>query len=168
MSPSPSSKPKRLKSVPWNFKQRHIATLVLVLARSSLLQASYLCEYLVDNTWESFRDLVETNVGGIVILCPFSISGEDCPAIEEVGYTVPSWTNLYVMCEPLYSASPPQSSTGNGGSTGCILDCPGTHFSVAEYASLALDGITLKGSRNSSIWVQSNGSLTTFNTFFEE
>lgn len=92
------------------------------------------------------------------MLCPFSIQGDGCPSLEEAGYVIPSGRDLYIMCEPYYYAA---------GSTGCIIDCPGTHFRIEEHGSLTLDSITLRGSNSSAIKVESNASLTAFNSYFE-
>lgn len=91
------------------------------------------------------------------MLCPFSIKGDGCPPVGD-GYVVPSGSDLYIMCEPYYYAA---------GSTGCSIDCPGTHFKIEEHSSLTLDSITLRGSTGSAIRVESNASLTAFNSYFE-
>jgi hypothetical protein len=103
------------------------------------------------------------------MLCPFHISGDDCPAVEEVGYSVPNSTDLYIMCEQYYDSTPLINWNMKAGiSPGCSIDCPGVHFNVEEHASLTLDGMTLRGSSRSAVTVDSKASLSVYNSQFLE
>ena len=144
-----------------------ILLLVLFLSRPSPLHASYPCRTLTENTWQNLRDFLETPyTGGIVALCAFTISGDGCPTQEEVGYTVSSRTTRYVMCDPLYPA-PTTSDLEAGRQTGCIIDCPGIQFDVADQASLTLERLTIKGSTRSAVRVGADANLTVFSSHFE-
>ena len=160
---------KCLKRTRNKSRQRPVVLWTLLLARPSILQASYLCDFLVDNSWQSLQDQIDSSYNaGFVMLCPFTISGDGCPPIGEVGHTVPSSTNLYIMCDSYYSGAALDWNMGADGHTGCIIDCPGVHFSIAEHASLTLDSMTIRGSSSSAMSVRSNASLTVFNSQFEE
>lgn len=139
---------------------------MLLLARPSPLEASCLCDFLIDDAWQGLRDLIETSYdGSFVMICPFTIAGDGCPPAGEVGYAVPNLNNLYIMCEPYFALLPLRSNARVDGSTGCIIDCPRTHFSVP---SLTIDSLTVRGSNKAAIKVQTNASLTVFNSYFQE
>lgn len=127
---------------------------------------AYLCDPLSQDTWTGLSEAMESSFDGFVMLCPFEITGEGCPPEGVTGFNVQSWSNLYIMCEAFYVISVPREDDHSH--TGCIIDCPGTHFAVQENSSLTLDSLTIRGSKHSAIKVDTKGSLNVFNSFFDE
>lgn len=119
--------------------------------------ASQLCTPVRHNTWEGLQHAIAIS-HDFAILCPFHISHAGCP-VEDTSLEVSS-ANLYVMCDSV------SQSVEQG--TDCVIDCPGTHFTVLENAALTLDGISLVGSKMSAVKVKPNGSLTTYNAVFSK
>lgn len=133
---------------------RLLLTVVLFIATMSSSTAQ-LCETVDGNSWSELTDALDRSFG-FAILCPFHISGNSCPQ-DEKGFKVKE-AELYVMCDSI--------SQSLDGESVCLIDCPGTHFTVMPGSSLTLDGITLKGSKSSAIQVKSQGYLTTYNSVF--
>ena len=172
MRPHPAQRPRREREdrVRQKFKFSLFYISAWFLANSGLANA-FLCDHLPDNSWKSLVNAIESSFDGFVMLCPFEINGAKCPPAGETGHRLPSQSSLYLMCESVYSIGPPSLIGEAGGDetgTGCIIDCPGTHFEVDEYASLSLDSITLKGSLTSAIRVNNHGVLNAFNSFFQK
>jgi len=106
-------------------------------------------------TWATLIDAIE-NIG-IIFLCPFVISGDDCPGADEIGYRVKDNDQIQLLCEP-----------SNTGDSLCTIDCPGIHFEILPFGTLILDGITLRGSQNTAIRIKSYGALEALNSAFED
>jgi len=128
-----------------------ITSLFLFTAILSTVTAQ-LCETVVGNSWASLTNALDRSYG-FAILCPFRISGDGCPK-DNKSYDVKD-AELYAMCDSVSSSV-----------SDCIIDCPGTHFTVFPGTSLTLDGITLMGSKSSAIQVKARGYLTTYNSVF--
>jgi len=126
------------------------------LAQSHWIQVkSQICDTQI-STWETLVNAInKPSNHGIVFLCPFDISSVDCPK-NEIGYQVRENDHIQLLCEP-----------SNMGHSQCTVDCPGIHFEILPYGALVLDGITLRGSENNAIRIQSQGNLMTINSFFE-
>lgn len=139
---------QRQRMTPFSLK----LALFLVVMSSATAQ---LCETVVGNSWRGLGDALDRSYG-FAILCPFHISGNGCPQ-DEKGYKVKE-AELYVMCDPI--------SQSLDGESVCLIDCPGTHFTVMPGTSLTLDGMTLKGSKSSAIQVKPQGYLTSYNSVF--
>lgn len=133
---------------------RFARVLILLLLSTSLCE-SQLCETVVNGSWNSLVDIIEWSFG-FAILCPFEISGDGCPTESHLVQNA----DLYMLCEPSPIAEP--------GVTGCIVDCPLTHFRVAAGGTMTLDGFTLKGSQSSAVEVLPFGSLSVYHTTFEK
>jgi hypothetical protein len=116
-----------------------------------------LCDTEV-STWIELVEAIDQNAG-IVFLCPFTIQGEGCSS-DTGGLQVKPNNHIELLCEPSFSAA--------SGQPGCVIDCPGTHFDIFANGSLLLDGITLRGSTNSAVRIQSRGSFVTYNAIFEK
>jgi len=117
---------------------------------------SQICDTQI-TTWQTLIDAIEEPYNhGIVFLCPFIISGDECP-IDERGYQVKENDHIQLLCEP-----------SDMGHSECTIDCPGIHFEILPRGALVLDGVTLRGSENSAVRIQSNGSLMTINSVFED
>lgn len=94
----------------------------------------------------------ELDLGGAILLCPFTIQGAQCP---DTPYVVTS-PFLFVFC----------ANFGGGAGDACVLNCPQTHFDVQPFAWLTLDSITLSGAVNVSTIVRQDGSFTaSYSTF---
>lgn len=117
---------------------------------------SQLCEPLAQNSWDGLKDAIAFSFD-FAILCPFKISDDGCPS-NRAGYMVES-PDLFIMCD---------SFLNTGEESACVIDCPGTHFTIAPFASLTLDGITLRGSKDSAIRVRENGMFTSYSSVFLE
>lgn len=113
---------------------------------------SQICTTVIGNSWDGLTDALDRSYG-FAILCPFRISGDNCPKDKE-GYEIKD-ASLYAMCDSVSSAE-----------AACVIDCPQTHFTVFPGKKLTLDGMTLTGSKSSAIQVKPNGQLTTYNTIF--
>jgi len=117
---------------------------------------SQICDTEI-TTWQTLINAIEEPYNhGIIFLCPFVISDNACPA-DEIGYQIKENDHIQLLCEP-----------SDMGHSQCTIDCPGIHFEILSYGGLVLDGITLRGSRKSAIRIQSNGSLMTINSVFED
>jgi len=156
---------------------QHSLSIFSLLLLSILFSVdAFLCDHLADNSWESLINAIELSFDGFLMLCPFEISGENCPPVDESGYTLSFETqsNLYLMCESVVSFGPPSGIPGGedisfaATGTGCIIDCPGIHFKVGKYTSLSLDSITLRGSTSSAIQVNNQGMVNAFNSYFQK
>ncbi|CAB9498961.1 Inherit from arCOG: Periplasmic copper-binding protein [Seminavis robusta] len=144
-----------------------ILSFLLIASKPWSLDA-YLCDSLPEQTWEGFLQVIEGSSGGFALLCPFEISGQDCPSsASSVGYSLPSSTDLYIMCEAHYAVGPSQLNEVETYEAGCIIDCPGTHFQVGTNASLSIDSFVLRGSNNTAVKVNPNGVFSAFNSYFE-
>lgn len=135
-------------------RQRKMMIPFLVFLSMLTTANCQLCERVKGNSWKSLTDILDSS-NGFAIVCPFRISGKECPKDNE-SYKVKE-EDLYVMCDSVSQSSLEPS---------CVIDCPGTHFEVKSGTKLTLDGLTLMGSRNSAVKVQSQGYLTTYNAIF--
>ena len=134
--------------------RENIFQLLLFLFTFQTVQSqSGVCD-TTPRSWDDLLAAIEM-YGGILFLCPFTISGDGCPS-DTNGYPVTS--EVYLLCE--------QSYDGNV-QRGCVIDCPGTHFDVLPSGLLFLDGVTMRGSTATSVRVRDRGSLTVYNSVFE-
>jgi hypothetical protein len=137
-------------------RKKPVLSLCLLMAMIPYVH-SQLCEPVRGNSWAGLTEAINRS-HGFAILCPFHINGERCPAGNE-SYEVMS-TDLYVMCDSV-------SQTTDQGAD-CVINCPGTHFTVFPDAALTVDNISLEGSKTSAIQVKQNGVLTTYNAVFSK
>lgn len=138
-------------SAPMKRQRSMIRALVVIFAIIPTVFCQ-LCETV--DSWKSLTDVLDRSYG-FAILCPFKISGKACPT-ENKSYNVKE-AEMYAMCDSV-SMSSVESE--------CVIDCPGTHFTVFPGTSLTLDGMTLMGSQNSAVRVKSQGYLTSYNSVF--
>lgn len=135
-------------------KRNMIASLFAFITTVSTVSCQ-ICETVVGNSWKGLADALDRSYG-FAILCPFRISGEGCPK-DNKSYDVKG-TDLYAMCDSI--------SQSSGELAACIIDCPGTHFTIFPGTSLTLDGMTLEGSKSSAVQVKPQGYLTIYNSIF--
>ena len=133
---------------------------------------AFLCQELAEHNWDSFLQTVEASPE-LVILCPFEITGKGCPS-SPMGYEVPANSSLTILCDhtSFLGGNPAVphlvSKEGEAPSTGCVLDCPGTHFTVRANAKLTIDGLIVRGSTKPAIAIEPYGELQAFETKFEK
>jgi hypothetical protein len=132
----------------------------------------YFCTHLANETWSGFVQAIADSYR-LAVLCPFRITGEACPDIDEYpeGLVVGRGPQdiMIIECEAdlryNYENEEDVNRTRN---SQCIIDCPGRHFTVgASSAGLILTNMVLSGATNSSIHVESNGKLEVVNGVFE-
>ena len=128
-------------------------SLLLFVALFLTVANAQLCEQLPDDTWESLIETLELSFG-FAILCPFEIKGSGCPS-DPAGYAVVD--SIYMLCE---------GATSN--QHACVIDCPGTHFTVGSGSSLTLDGFSIQGATTSAIQVHRSGVFSTFYSHFQQ
>lgn len=134
-------------------QQRSLIRALFVLFTIIPTVTCQLCETV--DSWKDLTDVLDRSYG-FAILCPFKISGKACPS-DNKSYDVKE-VEMYAMCDSV-SMSSVESE--------CIIDCPGTHFTVFPGTSLmTLDGMTLMGSKSSAIQVKPQGYLMTYNSIF--
>lgn len=146
----------------------------VALATFTFVQGQYFfCSSLANETWAGFVQALEDSYR-LAVICPFRISGDGCPSIEEYpeGLVVGRGANgiEIIECEQDLSEryEDESTSTSTQPSTQCIIDCPGRHFTVRESATgLILTNMVLSGATNSSIHVEANGRLEVVNGIFE-
>ena len=117
------------------------------------------CTTLSSNTWAGFVQAVKESYDyGLAYLCPFKISGDGCPSPGDYpdGLVVDGSESFFLSCDPfLY---------GYNTKSECVIDCPGSHFTIKESSKLTLMSFTLSGATNSSIKVETGGSLKVINS----
>jgi hypothetical protein len=134
--------------------------LFTILLFSVLSRASaQFCKKLANETWAGLVQAIDESVG-LAILCPYEISGDGCQAEENLeGYVVEENKDLIIDCDAfLYQFDL---------ETACVINCPGRHFTVRPNSRLTINRMSLSGSTQSSIEVQSNGNLRVINSIFE-
>lgn len=114
-----------------------------------------------DNTWAGLVTTIRDS-GRFALLCPFEISGNGCPlpGQEEEGLVVPEGADISIVCDP--------SQYGFDLESACVINCSGRHFTVRPNSKLTLDRMTMMGSMDSSIKVQSQGEVSVINSIFEK
>lgn len=158
---------------------REARTPILLLLGALCFAEAFLCQRLEDNTWEGLVQALESSPEFVILCPPFDIRGGGCPS-SSTGYVVPTNSSLTILCD--------QIAFGGGNSAhavykegqitnqeeqptsimGCVVDCPGTHFTVKSNARLTLDGFTLRGSTRPAIEIEANGELHVFESKFEK
>lgn len=128
----------------------------MLMAAIPMAESQGVCD-TTPTSWDDLVTAIDVNYG-TVFLCPFTISGDQCPQTSSTGYPVTT-TNVFLLCEPRYEGTE---------RIGCVVDCPGTHFDILEAGYLFLDGMTLKGATTSAVNVQRGGILTVYNSIFEK
>lgn len=121
--------------------------------------ANAFCTALQNNTWAAFVEAVSESLDyGFAFLCPFEITGKDCPSYEDYpdGLAVSQSSDHFLICDPFLYGYDVDSE--------CIIDCPGRHFTVDGSSQLTVERFTLSGATNSSIKVEEGGSLKLFNS----
>ena len=143
--------------------------LVVVAALPLLVQGQFFfCTPLANETWAGLVEAIN-NSYRLAVLCPFQISGDGCPSVEEYpeGLVFGRGENdiMIVECDPDLN----DRYDDENYNTKCIINCPGRHFTVAPSSSgLILTNMVLSGATNSSIFVEPNGSLEVVNTVFSK
>ena len=145
-----------------------ITTVTLIMVASFPLRVGAnfnFCTPLANNTWAAMVQAIMDSYK-IAVLCPFRISGDGCPFIDEYpeGLVVgrDDHSGMIIECD-IRSLNPHDENTN------CILDCPGRHFTVGSSSKgLTLSNMILSGATNSSIVVEHNGTLDVANTLFEK
>lgn len=146
-------------------RSRSIARLTLLSLLCACTSAQF-CTRLRDNTWAGFVDAISEDLRntGFAVLCPFEISGDGCPSFEEYPEGLildESDSQVLISCDSFQFGY-------HSGSTECVIDCPGRHFTVPESSSLTLERLVLLGATDSSIKVEAGGSITIINSIFKE
>jgi hypothetical protein len=156
---------KRRRMISSSHLEMRLAFILVVACLPSFVQAQW-CTQLADDTWSSFVEAVSDS-SRLAVLCPFVISGDGCPSVEDYpqGYVLNGESDqIIIVCDPfLYSGG-----SYNSYSTECIIDCPGRHFTVGPSARLTLDSLVLAGATDSSVQVVANGRLEVVNSIFKE
>jgi hypothetical protein len=141
--------------------------LVVMAALPLLAQGQFFfCTPLANETWAGLVQAINDSYR-LAVLCPFVISGDGCPSVEEYpdGLVFGRGENdvMIVECDPDLN----DRYNDENYNTKCIIDCPGRHFTVAPSSSgLILTNMVLSGATNSSIFVEPKGSLEVVNTVF--
>lgn len=144
---------------------------IILVASFSVIQGLYFCTPLVNETWAGFVQAID-DADRLAVLCPFRISGDGCPTIEEYpeGLVVGRGPHeiLIIECEPDLRSPHDSNDETTTMNTQCIIDCPGRHFTVgASSAGLILTNMVFAGATNASIHVESNGRLEVVHGIFE-
>lgn len=125
---------------------------VVLLTNFPLVVRSQLCEP-VGTSWQRLTEVMEWSFG-FAIVCPFEISGTNCPD-QPLQVKNP---DLFMLCEPSFDGTDEYPT--------CLINCPGTHFEVLPNESLTLDGFTLQGSTSSAIDVHPMASFEAYHSTF--
>jgi hypothetical protein len=165
---------------------------ILLVARclcDQKVATAFLCQSLPENTLEALSFAIDASPE-LLLLCPFEIKGGGCDSnnshslqSETVGHVVAQGSSQTIVCDftQLGGEYPDdfdftgvsKSGLQNNRTTppfhgrGCVIDCPGTHFTIEANASLTVDGFTFRGSQSSAITVAARGELHVFASAFE-
>ncbi len=128
----------------------------------------YFCTPLSNETWAGLVEAISESYR-LAVLCPFKISGDGCPSIDEYpeGLVLGHGSDdvMIIECDPDFNVPFQEGKTKSR----CIIDCPGRHFSVGPSSrGLILTNMILSGATNSSIYVEENGRLDVVNVLFEK
>jgi len=130
--------------------------LVLLLQQFFSLTNGQICDTEI-TSWDDLLQQIENNYG-FVFLCPFEISGSECP---NEPYTIPENHHVELICETSHDIRNPCANSL------CTIDCPNTHFEIEHGGSLVLDGVRLSGSEDTAVRVKEGGFLVTYCSIFE-
>lgn len=150
--------------------------------------AAFLCQSLPENTLDALSFAIEASPE-LLVLCPFEIKGGGCGTTnartsqsETIGHVVAQGSSQTIVCDlaqlggkypddfdftGVSKSGQQNRTTSPSHGRGCVIDCPGTHFSVEANASLTVDGFTFRSSKSSAITVASRGQLHVFASAFE-
>jgi hypothetical protein len=133
---------------------RILHVVVVLLAAFISIIDGYCDSLSGDATWEDLIYKLDeaNNFGGLVLFCPFEISGSRCPS-ENVTYTVETYLELVCL--------PQLGLTGDR----CMIDCPTTQFVVQ--GELHIESMTFSSAERSVINVEPFGFLKAMGSIFE-
>jgi hypothetical protein len=117
--------------------------LLLVLTMKLHIAHAQSCTRVDPPTLSNLHDTVDKS-RGLLRLCPFKISGDNCD-VEGQPY-VSEFRRLQMICM-------------DSDNSGCKIDCSGRHFEVDSGKQLFLEGFELRGATDSSINVKSRAVL---------